>query len=643
MSDDARRDPDALLARVQREEARQRRGRLKIFFGAAAGVGKTYAMLLAAREKRAEGIDVVVGIVETHNRADTAALLEGLEVLPPRIVEYRGARIQEFDLDAALKRRPAVILVDELAHTNAEGSRHPKRWNDVEELLDAGIDVYTALNVQHLESLNDVVGGITGIRVHETVPDTVFDRADEVELIDLPPDELIDRLHEGKVYMPEQARAAIENFFRKGNLIALRELSLRRTADRVEEQMRDYREDKGIRDVWQAGERILVCIGPGELAERLIRAGRRLAAALHAEWIVAYIETPRLQRLPAQARDSVMTNLRLAEGLGAETVTLSAQEMSAAILDYAHEKNVTKILLGKPRRSGWKRWLLGSIVDTVVRQAEDIDVFLLGGGGAPDRALASERYLQRTRAYLGLAEAPAGDGKSRWPGYAVAAGVPALCTAAGFLGSGFFDLLNLVMIYLLGVMLVASRYGRGPSVMTSALSVAAFDFFFVPPQFTFAVSDIRYMATFAVMFLVGIVISNLTASLRTQARVAGYREKRAGSLYELSRQLARSHNVEDAVLHGGQADRHRVRQPERDPVSGRQRPHRVSARREPALLAAPRRPRRRAVGTRQRAHGRARHQHPARRGGDLHAARGSERDHRRAGDPAGQPAPRLPA
>jgi two-component system, OmpR family, sensor histidine kinase KdpD len=547
MSADSRRDPDALLARVQRDDAKRRRGRLKLFFGAAAGVGKTYAMLLAAREKRAEGLDVVVGIVETHGRAETAALLEGLEVLPPRTVEYRGTQIREFDLDAALKRHPAIILVDELAHTNAEGSRHPKRWNDIEELLDAGIDVYTALNVQHLESLNDVVGGITGVRVQETVPDTVFDRADEVELIDLPPDELIERLHEGKVYMPQQARAAIENFFRKGNLIALRELSLRRTAERVEEQMRDYRSDQGIRDVWQAGDRILVCIGSGPLAEHLIRAGRRLAAALHSEWIVAYIETPRLQRLPAKERDAIMQDLRLAESLGADTVTLSAEEMSTAILDYAHEKNVTKILLGRPRRTGWKRWLLGSVVDTVVRQAEHIDVYLLGGEGSAGTTQPATALLQRSRAYFGLADGANHDTKRRWPGYAVAVGVPALCTGLGFLIPGSLELLNLVMVYLLGVMLVATRYGRGPSIVSSALAVAAFDFFFIPPQFTFAVSDIRYLTVFAVMFLVGIVISNLASNLRTQARVAGYREKRAASLYELSRQLANSHSTEDAA------------------------------------------------------------------------------------------------
>ena len=544
MADASRPDPDALLAKVQREEARRRRGHLKIFFGAAAGVGKTYSMLAAAHEKHGEGVDVVIGIVETHGRAETAALLEGLEILPARSIEHRGARLREFDLDAALKRRPTLIIVDELAHTNAPGSRHPKRWHDVDELLDAGIDVYTALNVQHLESLNDVVGGITGVRVQETVPDTAFDKADEVELVDLPPEELLERLKEGKVYMPQQAKAAVENFFRKGNLIALRELSLRRTAERVEEQMRDYREDQGISEVWQAGELILVCIGPGALAERLVRAGRRFAAALHADWIVAYIETPQLQALPAPERDAVMQNLRLAESLGATTATLGAPQMSAAILDYAREKNVTKILLGRPTRSGWRRWLLGSVVDTVVREAADIDVYLLGG---ERRNPGETPVVARSRAFLGLPDAEREGAKPRWPGYAVAVAVPALCTGIGFLVSGPNELINLVMVYLLGVMLVATRSGRGPSILASVLSVAAFDFFFVPPEFTFAVSDVRYIVTFAVMLLVGVVISSLAASLRTQARVAGYREKRAASLYAISRELAAALREEEIV------------------------------------------------------------------------------------------------
>ncbi|MDD1610324.1 MAG: sensor histidine kinase KdpD [Methylococcaceae bacterium] len=291
MSDD-RPDPDQLLTRVERDTAKAKRGRLKIFFGAAAGVGKSYAMLLAARERRAENLDVVVGLIETHGRKETQALLKGLEVLPTRQIDYKGTMLHEFDIDAALKRRPAIIIVDELAHTNAPNSRHPKRWQDIHELLEAGIDVYTAINVQHLESLNDDIGQIAGIRVWETVPDTVFEDADEIELVDLPPDELLLRLKEGKIYLPQQAQQAIHNFFRKGNLIALRELALRQTANRVDAQMLNYREDHAIRDVWQVNERILVCIGPNALAERLVRAGKRVATSLRAEWIVAYVETP---------------------------------------------------------------------------------------------------------------------------------------------------------------------------------------------------------------------------------------------------------------------------------------------------------------------------------------------------------------
>ncbi|MDD5126211.1 universal stress protein, partial [Methylovulum sp.] len=358
-------DPDDLLARVERDQIRACRGRLKIFFGAAAGVGKTYSMLLAAKEKRAENIDIIVGLVETHGRKETAALLEGLEVLPSRQIDYRGTVLHEFDLDAALKRKPSIIIVDELAHSNAQGCRHPKRWQDIEELLEAGIDVYTALNVQHLESLNDDIGQISGIRVWETVPDTVFEQADEVELVDLPPDELLGRLKDGKVYVPQQAQEAAKNFFRKGNLIALREMALRQTASRVDAQMLDYRENHFIRDVWQVSERILVCIGPNTLAERLVRAGKRFATSLRAEWIVVYVETPELQRLPAEERDGVLRILRLAEQLGAETATLSAPEMSTAIIKYSNERNVTKIVMGKPTRRGWKRLFLGSVVDVL--------------------------------------------------------------------------------------------------------------------------------------------------------------------------------------------------------------------------------------------------------------------------------------
>jgi two-component system sensor histidine kinase KdpD len=548
-------DPDALLAKVQRDEAKSRRGRLKIFFGAAAGVGKTYAMLAEARAKRAEGCDVVVGVVETHGRAETVAMAEGLEILPSRIVEYRGAQLREFDLDGALKRRPTLILVDELAHTNADGSRHPKRWNDIDELLDSGIDVYTTLNVQHLESLNDVVGGITQIRVWETIPDTVFEKADEVELVDLPPDDLLERLREGKVYLPQQAERAIRNFFRKGNLIALRELALRRTADRVDAQMRDYREDHDILDVWGAGERVLVCIGPNPLAERLIRAGKRLASSLHAELIVVYVETPQLQRLPADTRDRILGYLRLGEELGAVTATLSGQDMSAAIMEYAREKNVSKIVLGKPTRFGWRRWLLGSVVDTIVRDAHDLDVYLLASEKEAGANVLAQPLLSRSRAYLGLREDGGVAGKPRYPGYVWSVVVTALATTLSTYAADYLELTNLIMLYLLGVVYIAARFGRGPSILASMLSVAAFDFFLVPPRYSFAVSDVEYVVTFGVMLVVALVVSNLTVNLRSQAKIAGHRERRAGVLYAFTRELGAMHTEEEiarvAVKHIG--------------------------------------------------------------------------------------------
>src|SRR6266478_422798 len=348
-------DPEALLARVKEEEARARRGKLKVFFGAAAGVGKTYAMLEAAREQRADGVDVLVGYVETHGRAETDALLEGLEVLPARSVEYRGTALREFDLDGALGRHPALILVDELAHTNAPGSRHAKRWQDVLELLDAGIDVYTTLNVQPLESLNDLVAKITGVVVRETVPDSVLDQADDVELVDLPAEDLRRRLKEGKVYVPEQAAEAAEHFFREGNLIALRELALRHTAERVDAKMQRYRREHAIDTVWPVTERVMVCVGPSPAGARLVRAGHRLAAQLAAPWVVAYVETAAQRSLGEEDRARVAQTLRLAESLGAEPVTLTGTRMSDEILAYARSRNVSKIVIGKPTRGFWQR------------------------------------------------------------------------------------------------------------------------------------------------------------------------------------------------------------------------------------------------------------------------------------------------
>jgi len=540
-SADNRPDPDALLARVQQDEARQRRGKLKVFFGASAGVGKTYAMLEAARKRKAEGADVVVGYAEPHGRDETERLLEGLEQLPLRIAEYRGASLHEFDLDAALARKPALVLVDEFAHTNVAGSRHAKRWQDVEELLAAGIDVYTTVNVQHIESLNDVVAQITGARMQETVPDKVFDQADEIELIDITPDELLQRLKEGKVYLPERAQHALENFFRKGNLIALRELAMRAAADRVDAEMREYRDDHAIRDTWAAGECLMVCVGPDAQTEKLVRAGKRMATALHARWLVVYVETPELLRRSEAERNRGIDLLRLAESLGAESVTLDGPTAAPVLIEYARTRNVNRILVGKPNRRGWRSWLRPSTTSQFVTHARDIDVYVISGGDAARVRLGP--VLARSSAYLGLAAG--GSGKKRAPGYAWGIAASALCTAICWVLKTWFDLPNLIMIYLLGASIIAARFGRGPAVMSAVLNVAAFDFFFVPPFFSFAVSDTQYLVTFAVMLAVTLIIGNLTASVRLQARVAGHRERRTASLYAMSRELAAARGIEN--------------------------------------------------------------------------------------------------
>jgi two-component system sensor histidine kinase KdpD len=535
-------DPDALLARVQREEAKAQRGKLTIFFGATAGVGKTFAMLEAAQAQKKKGVDVVVGYVEPHGRTETEALLQGLEQIPYLGVSYRGRVLRDFDLDAALARKPGLLLVDELAHSNpAEGEpkpRHAKRWQDVEELLAAGINVYSTVNVQHVESLNDVVAGITGVRMQETVPDAVFEQADEVVLIDTPPDELLERLSAGKVYIPDQARHAIENFFRKGNLIALRELALRTTAERVDRAMEEYRAGQGIRATWAAGERILVAIGPDEQGERLVRAGKRMASALHGEWIVAYVETPDLLRLSDEKRNERIALLRLAESLGAEPVTLSGRSAGEALAEYARERNATRIVIGRPRRPLWRRLFRASTYGELLAGTEGIDVMVIGG--ADEKAALRNPFFVRSRAYIDVKPE-----KARWPGYAAGVVATALCTLAGVATSPLFELTNIAMVYLLAVMFVSARYGRAPGVATSVLAVASFDFFFVPPQLTFAVSDIQYVVTFAIMLGVALLISNLTASVRLQANVAAHRERRTSLLYAMSRELAATRGEEN--------------------------------------------------------------------------------------------------
>jgi two-component system sensor histidine kinase KdpD len=521
MAENERPDPDSLLARVQEEEERARRGKLRVFFGFCAGVGKTFAMLSAARQLRAQGLDVVVGIAETHGRAETQVLLDGLEQLPLKAIEYRGRALHEFDLDAALARKPALILVDELAHTNAPGSRHPKRWQDVDELLGAGIDVFTTVNVQHLETLNDVVGSITGIRVWETVPDHVFDEAGDVVLVDITPDELLRRLREGKVYMPEQTKHAIRNFFRKGNLIALRELALRRTADRVDEEMRAYRRAESVQSVWQTRDSLMVCVGSSPGSERAVRTAARLAVQLDAPWQAVYVETPRLQRLPDASREGILQTLKLAKELGAETVTLPGEDAAEVVVAYARDHNLTKVVVGRDHEADfWRR----SFAERLGRLAPDLDVIQVAREPRPAPRGGRTAFLFSTQ--------------TPWSSYAWSAGACAAATVLATPLSNTLELTNIVMIYLLVVVGVALRLGRGPAVLAAFLSVGFFDFFFVPPRLSFAVSDVQYLVTFGVMLTVALVIGQLMANLRYQAKVSMSREGRARALYEAARDLS---------------------------------------------------------------------------------------------------------
>ncbi|AOK04959.1 DUF4118 domain-containing protein [Burkholderia sp. AU28942] len=537
-------DPDQLLDKLQRDEEKQRRGQLKIFFGASAGVGKTYAMLQAARQRLQDGVDVVVGIVETHGRAETAALLDGFDVLPLAHIEYRGRTLTEFDLDAALARAPQLILVDELAHSNVQGARHLKRWQDVHELLDAGIDVYTTVNVQHLESLNDVVGAITGIRVWETVPDRVFDAADEVTLVDLPAEELLERMRDGKVYLAQQAERAVRNFFRKGNLIALRELALRRTADRVDAQMREYRADRSIQRIWQARERLLVCVGPGPEAPTLVRAAARLAASVKADWIAVYVETPRLQRLPDARRQRTLDALKLAAELGAETATLAGDDALAALIGYAKVRNVSKIVAGGSSKVGLARRFARPFGERLAERAGDVDLMLIRASATDDARAAPRdaraRDWRDAFAQFGMRRSPPRH-------YVYAAAICAAITGVASIVSARLDLTNLVMLYLLGVVFSAVRLGRGPGVLQSFLSVAAFDFFFVPPRMSFSVSDTQYLLTFFGMLLTSLVISHLTSTLTRQASVAQHRERRTGAIYAMARELGAALTTEQIV------------------------------------------------------------------------------------------------
>jgi len=517
-------DPDALLARIKSEERRKKRGRLKIFLGYIAGVGKTYEMLRAAHLRKAENVDVRVGYVETHDRKETDALLEGLKIIPRKMMEYRGVVLPEFDLDATLQGRPGLILVDELAHSNVPGSRHPKRYQDVEELLDAGIDVYTTLNVQHIESLNDVVAQITGVLVRETVPDRVIDEADEIEVIDLAPPELLQRLRDGKVYVPDMAAKAVEKFFNEGNLYALRELTLRRAAERVDEQMLAYMQTRAIPGPWAAGEHLLVSVGPGPLSERLVRIARRQADRMGgAQWTALYIETPTHHRLSGEDLKQLAKTMELARKLGAETVTMFGFNIASTVLDYARRHNVTRIIVGKTLRPRWQEYVFGSIVDQLIHYSGTIDVYVISSEEHNPKLVGDIEQL--------LPGAPPKD-------YVTAFVLVAILVIFGWFVKSFISGTNLAMLFLLAVVFIAFRCGLRPAIFTAIIGVIAFDFFFVPPYMTFRVTDTEYLITFAGMIIVGAMVSLLVTRARENSFAAQSREKETGTLYDLSRDLA---------------------------------------------------------------------------------------------------------
>lgn len=516
------RNPEALLAQIQAEEEEASRGKLKIFLGAAPGVGKTFSMLQEALAKKAQGIDVVVGLAETHGRKETGSLLAGLEVLPKKAIEYKGQVLQEFDLDGAIARKPEVILVDEMAHTNAPMCRHTKRWQDIEELLNRGINVYTTLNIQHLESLNDVIYQITGVKVRETLPDSALEQA-EIELVDLPPDDLLTRLEEGKVYFKEQAKIAVKNFFKKSNLTALRELALRFTAAQVNVDVMTERKYQDAQETWPTSEKILVCVGPGEGSAKLIRAAKRLATDLHAEWMALYVDAEKLQFTQKQ-KESVTQNLRLAEQLGAETVVVGGDDLVKEILRVARERNVTKIVISKQIKPNWKHIFRGSLVDQLVRHSGEIDIYVIR---------TEENLVDKLPLTLQLPKQ-----KTGWPAYVMAALVVAGCTGIDFLLHLHFAFSNLIMVYMLGLVIVASFGRYGPSLFASIASVFALDFFFVQTAVSQGKNDTQYIFTFIVMLIIGNVISHLTIKLQQEAERSRHREKRTYAILALTKQLA---------------------------------------------------------------------------------------------------------
>lgn len=531
-------DPEILLDLAR--ESEQSRGKLKIFLGYSAGVGKTYAMLEAIGRAKENGIDTVIGYVETHARKETEALLEGIELVPRKTVVYKGTSIQEMDLDAVLKRRPQLAAVDELAHTNAPDSRHFKRHQDIEELLAAGIDVYTTLNIQHLESLNDVIAKITGIKMRETIPDGVLQQADEIEVVDIPINELLQRLKEGKVYLPEQAFRATKNFFNEGNLTALRELTLRRAAKRVDAQMQQFIQRRAIVGPWPSQERLLVCVSSYPSSPELVRAGSLLATGLDAQWFAVYVEPSSQSGLSETDRNQITKTLELAQELGAQAVTLTGDNIAQEIIAYALRQNITKIIVGKPLSRRWYKNFMKNFVDEIIRHSGDIDVYVIN------------RTLDKKDKSIVTFIRP----KSAWYSYINSVLLVALASLAGQLLENYLAATNLVMLYLLVVVISAVWLGRGPSILAAVLGVAAFDFLFVPPYYTFAVADTQYLLTFAVLFVVGLVLSALVERARRQTEVVRLRERRTSVLYDLSRDLSKAVDTDEilkvVVKHAGQ-------------------------------------------------------------------------------------------
>ena len=533
---DQRPSPEALLEAARREESRV--GKLRIFVGAAPGVGKTYSMLETARARKKDGYDIVIGAVETHGRKETEALVEGLETIPRRQVEYKGRMLEEMDLDAIIARRPQIVLVDELAHTNALGSRHPKRYLDVEEILNSGIDVYTTVNIQHIESLNDVVAQITRVRVRETVPDAIFDRAASVELVDLTPEDLIQRLKDGKIYIPQQAERALEHFFSPANLTALRELALRRTAERVDEQLLTEMQARAIQGPWAAGERVLVCISEDPRAAGLVRATRRIADRLHAPWTAIYVETGRSARLNNEQRDRIADTLRLAITLGGEAITIpgGSGRIADDVLGYARGNNITQIVIGKSTRSRFFEILHGSVVHDLVRRAGSVSVHIIAGEDIEGEQIAAKtvRTAEPQQAF---------DARP----YILSLGAVAISLAVGEAIEPWFGIENVDLVFLTGIVAVAARFGLLPSLLASVVASLCYNFFFLPPLYTFTIADPTNVLAFIFFIIMSVIVSNVAARVRTQAVTAMARARTTESLYAFSRKLTGVGTLDDVL------------------------------------------------------------------------------------------------